>query len=155
MKIESLEEFREYKGAGPVELYLQGQRCLGDEGAAELAKLLQEDGRGEVVGLWLSSNRIGDEGAGKLAVALANGACLELTELDLSDNQIGAPGGTAIADALKVNTTLQKLNLYGVRFSCRHVSSSVASCVVSSSPPGVFRSSSCVASVPGARLLRR
>ena len=81
--------------------------------------------------------------------------------LTLSRNKIGDPGGTAIADALKVNTTLQEPNLYGVP----NLSSALLlpPCVVVCrvvrrvilSRPCVLRSSSCVASVPGARLLRR
>jgi len=59
--------------------------------------------------LYLSGNKIEDEGAINLVEGLKLNTSLQ--QLDLSHNKIGVEGGRTLSEALKINTTLQNLNL--------------------------------------------
>ena len=124
--------FKEVKYGGP-EVYLD-KRQLGDEGATQIAKALEDPstkvqtlrleynnigvGGAMVISralmnnsrlqvLWLGHNNIGDEGARHIARALSLDCTLK--ELYLDNNNISDAGATYIAKALSQNSTLKEL----------------------------------------------
>ena len=88
-------------------LYLSGNDCIGDGGAAALAAALklsgEEGGVSDVPILEkvdLSSCNVGDGGAGAMAMAIeCSPGCL--ASLDLSNNKISDRGAIALAKAMK------------------------------------------------------
>jgi len=81
---------------------------LGDDGAAEVAKLLQSNGTISVVNL--AGNGIGDRGVQALAAVL-NNPDSNVVELNLADNNITTTGALSLEKVLQNNHTLSKLNL--------------------------------------------
>lgn len=90
-----------------VRSLLLGTDAIGDEGAADVARLVERHGRLEIV--YLGCNRIGPEGAGLLADALTPNTTV--TGLWLKRNPLGPEGYRAIATMLRTNRTLRVLDL--------------------------------------------
>eukprot|EP00732_Lithocolla_globosa_P000401 Lithocolla_globosa_v1_NODE_120_length_6112_cov_229.957240.p1 type:complete len:1897 gc:universal NODE_120_length_6112_cov_229.957240:270-5960(+) len=82
------------------------KNSIGVEGVKILASGLKKNST--LQQLDLHGNALGDGGANELAASLANSS---LQHLNLGGNNIGGIGFQAIADSLKVNPTLQTLNL--------------------------------------------
>ena len=124
--------FKEVKYGGP-EVYLD-KRQLGDEGATQIAKALEDPStkvqtlrleynnigvggamfiaralmnNSRLQVLWLGHNNIGDEGARHIARALSLDCTLK--ELYLDNNNISDAGATYIANALSHNSTLKEM----------------------------------------------
>jgi len=108
-----------WEGINEIGLALKANNCLktltldynplGDEGAAALADGLRWNGCLDVLSLTYCG--IGCYGAGALAQDVVANEYCTLTELNLKGNELGPEGVAAIADSLKVNTSLQTLNL--------------------------------------------
>jgi hypothetical protein len=82
-------------------------------GAEALAILLMKGGCA-LSKLNLSNNKIQDQGAQALGVALRT--CRTLVDLDVRNNRINNTGLLAIADAMMVNTSMQRLQVFGNEF---------------------------------------
>ena len=86
---------------------LIGTNAIGDQGAADVANLVERNNHLEVV--YLGCNRITAAGAGSLAQALANDD--HVVGLWLKRNPIGPSGARAIAAMLRHNRHLRTLDL--------------------------------------------
>jgi len=97
---------------------LQGN-CIGDPGAASLAKALR--GHVNFETLLIGRNEIGDKGIEAIALALNSHENTHenthegLRELDMYGNAIGYVGAEQLAEALRSNRSLKKLYLYNNR----------------------------------------
>jgi Ran GTPase-activating protein (RanGAP) involved in mRNA processing and transport len=90
-----------------VRSLLLGTDAIGDEGAADVARLVEGQGRLEII--YLGCNRIGPGGAERLSEALTPNTTV--TGLWLKRNPLGSNGYKALAAMLRTNRTLRVLDL--------------------------------------------
>eukprot|EP00511_Aplanochytrium_stocchinoi_P002917 CAMPEP_0204843886 /NCGR_PEP_ID=MMETSP1346-20131115/48242_1 /ASSEMBLY_ACC=CAM_ASM_000771 /TAXON_ID=215587 /ORGANISM="Aplanochytrium stocchinoi, Strain GSBS06" /LENGTH=984 /DNA_ID=CAMNT_0051983107 /DNA_START=91 /DNA_END=3046 /DNA_ORIENTATION=+ len=107
------------EGAGRIADALKINKCLQnlnlgfnfikDEGASRIADALKINK--SLQNLNLGSNEIGDNGAVAIGNAILKNKKCALVTLHLRGNKIDARGAEKIAEVLKINNTLQELNL--------------------------------------------
>ena len=81
---------------------------LGPEGAHDFAKVIETNH--SLVTLNLGFNEIGPDGTKRISKALARRRCC-VTDLNLSWNSLGVKGSSSVAAVLKMNSSIQVLDL--------------------------------------------